>query len=104
MPGKPYFEVSLLLGEHLFHLYQDLSELSSFHHDAVRGSHLIINAQGLDIAGGVVVAGLPGMVVLKNDRSKTCFKTVVTSNDIIAGNDRVLKFYLFIVWLYLFKK
>ena len=65
MPGKPYFEVSLLLGEHLFHLYQDLSELSSFHHDAVRGSHLIINAQGLDIAGGVVVAALPGMVVLK---------------------------------------
>ena len=28
----------------------------------------------------------------------------ITSNDIIAGNGRVLKFYLFIVWLYLFKK
>ena len=27
-----------------------------------------------------------------------------TSNDIIAGNGRVLKFDLFIVWLYLFKK
>ena len=24
----------------------------------------------------------------------------ITSNDIIAGNGRVLKFYLFIVWLY----
>ena len=28
----------------------------------------------------------------------------ITSNDIIAGNGRVLKLYLFIVWLYLFKK
>ena len=26
-----------------------------------------------------------------------------TSNDIIVGNGRVLKFYLFILWLYLFK-
>ena len=29
---------------------------------------------------------------------------ITTSNDIIAGNGRVLNFYLFIVWLYLFKK
>ena len=31
-------------------------------------------------------------------------KTKKTSNDIIAGNGRVLQFYLFIVWLYLLKK
>ena len=31
-------------------------------------------------------------------------KTTQTSNDIIAGNGRVLKFYFFIVWFYLFKK
>ena len=29
--------------------------------------------------------------------------TVKTSNDNIAGNDRVLKAYMFTVWLYLFK-
>ena len=57
----------------------------------------------------------------KQDRFETCFKNLLwngaceiysfrkkkkvrTSNDIIAGNGRVLKFYLFIVWLYLFNK
>ena len=34
----------------------------------------------------------------KKDRNKR------KSNDIIAGNGRVLKFKLFILWLYLFKK
>ena len=35
-----------------------------------------------------------------NIQASTCW----TSNDIIAGNGRVLKVYMFIVWLYLFKK
>ena len=31
-------------------------------------------------------------------------KVEITSNDIIAGNGRALKVYMFTVWLYLFKK
>ena len=41
---------------------------------------------------------------LENSKFKGVQTLVVTSNDIIAGNGRVLEFYLFIVRLYLFKK
>ena len=39
-----------------------------------------------------------------NKLSEKILKFEITSNDIIAGNGRVLKLYLFSVWLYLFKQ
>ena len=37
-------------------------------------------------------------------RSKKLKKDEITSNDVTAGNGRVLKAFMFIVWLYLFEK
>ena len=62
------------------------------HTDTLRCLHLRVNCSRANTYEGPTT-----IRTQENNTGKT-------SNDIIAGNGRVLKFHLFIVWLYLFRK
>ena len=51
-----------------------------------------------------IIIGHQNLKIVNNIQSSRLKILNRTSNDIIAGNGRILKDYMFIVWLYLFKK